>query len=215
MARATGGAGASIFRPRPCVPAHAALAAPGGLGCRTSPCGTPCRTPLERGPAARGPGERRMPWRWRRPSGHRPARQDRAAAHGRRTVGRGSAWIHSAHEGSRPPHAPAAWGPPVAPAREAACGGQQAQRHSAGLSREGRALRRLHSRVFTDGGLFVPTTREYKLGEDIYLLLSLPDDPQRFPRGRQGGLDHAGRTPLAAAPRAWVCVSPTTTSRAS
>ncbi len=35
--------------------------------------------------------------------------------------------------------------------------------------------------LLTDGGLFVPTTREYRLGEDIYLLLSLPDDPQRFP----------------------------------
>ena len=35
--------------------------------------------------------------------------------------------------------------------------------------------------LFTDGGLFVPTTREYKLGEDIYLLLSLPEDPQRYP----------------------------------
>ena len=32
-----------------------------------------------------------------------------------------------------------------------------------------------------DGGLFVPTAREYRLGEDIYLLLSLPDDPQRYP----------------------------------
>ena len=27
----------------------------------------------------------------------------------------------------------------------------------------------------------MPTTREYKLGEDLYLLLSLPDDPQRYP----------------------------------
>jgi type IV pilus assembly protein PilZ len=35
--------------------------------------------------------------------------------------------------------------------------------------------------LFNEGGLFVPTTREYKLGEDIYLLLSLPDDPQRYP----------------------------------
>jgi type IV pilus assembly protein PilZ len=35
--------------------------------------------------------------------------------------------------------------------------------------------------LFTDGGLFVPTTRDYKLGEDIYLLLSLPDDVQRYP----------------------------------
>jgi len=27
----------------------------------------------------------------------------------------------------------------------------------------------------------VPTQRPYRLGEDIYLLLSLPDDPQRYP----------------------------------
>ena len=47
--------------------------------------------------------------------------------------------------------------------------------------REKGALYAAYIPVFTDGGLFVPTTREYKLGEDIYLLLSLPDDPQRFP----------------------------------
>ncbi len=35
--------------------------------------------------------------------------------------------------------------------------------------------------VFTDGGLFVPTQRPYRLGDDIYLLLSLPDDNQRYP----------------------------------
>ena len=35
--------------------------------------------------------------------------------------------------------------------------------------------------MFADGGLFVPTTREYRLGEDIYLLLSLPEDSQRYP----------------------------------
>lgn len=47
--------------------------------------------------------------------------------------------------------------------------------------REKGALYAAYIPVFTDGGLFVPTTREYRLGEDIYLLLSLPDDPQRFP----------------------------------
>lgn len=31
------------------------------------------------------------------------------------------------------------------------------------------------------GGIFVPTAREYRLGEDVYVLLSLPDDPQRYP----------------------------------
>ena len=47
--------------------------------------------------------------------------------------------------------------------------------------REKGALYAAYIPVFTDGGLFVPTTREYKLGDDLYLLLSLPDDPQRFP----------------------------------
>ena len=35
--------------------------------------------------------------------------------------------------------------------------------------------------VFSEGGLFVPTQRDYRLGDDIYLLLSLPDDTQRYP----------------------------------
>ena len=47
--------------------------------------------------------------------------------------------------------------------------------------REKGALYAAYMPVFSDGGLFVPTTREYKLGDDIYLLLSLPDDPQRYP----------------------------------
>ncbi len=47
--------------------------------------------------------------------------------------------------------------------------------------REKGALYAAYIPLFTDGGLFVPTNREYKLGEDIYLLLSLPEDPQRYP----------------------------------
>lgn len=35
--------------------------------------------------------------------------------------------------------------------------------------------------LFTGGGIFVPTTREYKLGDDMYVLLTLPDDLQRYP----------------------------------
>ena len=35
--------------------------------------------------------------------------------------------------------------------------------------------------LFNEGGIFIPTAREYKLGDDIYVLLSLPDDPQRYP----------------------------------
>ena len=47
--------------------------------------------------------------------------------------------------------------------------------------REKGALYAAYIPLLNDGGLFVPTTREYKLGEDIYLLLSLPEDPQRYP----------------------------------
>lgn len=35
--------------------------------------------------------------------------------------------------------------------------------------------------IFSEGGVFVPTTRDYKLGDDIYLLMSLPEDAQRYP----------------------------------
>jgi len=65
--------------------------------------------------------------------------------------------------------------------------------------REKGALYAAYMPVFTDGGLFVPTTREYRLGEDIYLLLSLPDDAQRYPvAGKVGWITPAnasgGRT---------------------
>lgn len=69
-------------------------------------------------------------------------------------------------------------GPPLTP------GGQAVPSRPSVIQlvfREKGALYAAYIPVFTDGGLFVPTTREYKLGEDIYLLLSLPDDPQRFP----------------------------------
>lgn len=47
--------------------------------------------------------------------------------------------------------------------------------------REKGALYAAYIPLFSEGGLFVPTTREYRLGEDVYLLLTLPDDPQRYP----------------------------------
>lgn len=47
--------------------------------------------------------------------------------------------------------------------------------------REKGALYAAYMPALVDGGLFVPTTREYRLGDDIYLLLSLPEDPQRYP----------------------------------
>lgn len=73
-----------------------------------------------------------------------------------------------------------------APARVtagAAPGGAAATRSSVIqlVFREKGALYAAYIPLLTDGGLFVPTTRDFKLGDDIYLLLSLPDDPQRYP----------------------------------
>ncbi|MDR0458224.1 MAG: pilus assembly protein PilZ [Burkholderiaceae bacterium] len=35
--------------------------------------------------------------------------------------------------------------------------------------------------VFNGGGIFIPSTREHQLGDDIYELITLLDDPQRYP----------------------------------
>ena len=70
-------------------------------------------------------------------------------------------------------------GPPLVPGTSAAVASRPSVIQL--VFREKGALYAAYIPVFTDGGLFVPTTREYRLGEDIYLLLSLPDDPQRFP----------------------------------
>lgn len=35
--------------------------------------------------------------------------------------------------------------------------------------------------LFAEGGVFIPTAREYALGDDVYVLLSLPEDMQRYP----------------------------------
>ena len=47
--------------------------------------------------------------------------------------------------------------------------------------REKGALYAAYVPILANGGIFVPSTRPYKLGDDVYLLLSLPDDPQRYP----------------------------------
>jgi len=40
--------------------------------------------------------------------------------------------------------------------------------------KEKAALYAAYVPLFEDGGVFVPTTREYRLGDDVYVLLSLP-----------------------------------------
>ncbi|HLL20437.1 MAG TPA: PilZ domain-containing protein [Rubrivivax sp.] len=78
----------------------------------------------------------------------------------------------------RVPTRTGALGPPLAGAAAAPTGRPSVIQL---VFREKGALYAAYIPIFTEGGLFVPTTREYRLGEDIYLLLSLPDDPQRFP----------------------------------
>ncbi len=47
--------------------------------------------------------------------------------------------------------------------------------------KEKAALYAAYIPFFTEGGLFIPTTRDYKLRDDLYVLLTLPDDVQRYP----------------------------------
>ena len=47
--------------------------------------------------------------------------------------------------------------------------------------KEKSALYAAYIPLFSAGGLFIPTTRDYHLGDAIYVLISLPDDPQRYP----------------------------------
>jgi type IV pilus assembly protein PilZ len=47
--------------------------------------------------------------------------------------------------------------------------------------KEKAALQAAYILAFTEGGVFIPTARDYTLGDDVYVLLSLPDDIQRYP----------------------------------
>jgi type IV pilus assembly protein PilZ len=47
--------------------------------------------------------------------------------------------------------------------------------------REKAALYAAYIPLFTEGGVFIPSARDYKLGDDVYVLLTLPEDTQRYP----------------------------------
>ena len=47
--------------------------------------------------------------------------------------------------------------------------------------KEKSALYAAYIPLFSEGGLFLPSNRTYAMGDDLYLLLSLPDDMQRYP----------------------------------
>ena len=47
--------------------------------------------------------------------------------------------------------------------------------------KEKAALYAAYMPFLRNGGMFVPTQKPYKLGEEIYLILSLMDDPNKYP----------------------------------
>ena len=47
--------------------------------------------------------------------------------------------------------------------------------------KEKAALYAAYIPLFKEGGVFIPTTREYILGADVYVLLTLPEDTRRYP----------------------------------
>ena len=47
--------------------------------------------------------------------------------------------------------------------------------------KEKAALYAAYIPMFAEGGIFIPSARDHKLGDDVYVLITLPDDPQRYP----------------------------------
>jgi type IV pilus assembly protein PilZ len=47
--------------------------------------------------------------------------------------------------------------------------------------KEKAALYAAYIGAFTEGGVFIPSSKDYKLGDDVYVLITLPEDTQRYP----------------------------------
>ena len=47
--------------------------------------------------------------------------------------------------------------------------------------KEKAALYAAYMPFITNGGIFVPTNKPYKVGDEIYLILTLMDDPAKYP----------------------------------
>lgn len=61
--------------------------------------------------------------------------------------------------------------------------------------RDREALYAAYIPLFADGGIFVPSAHQYTLGQDVYVLLTLPDDTQRYPiAGKVAWITPAGAT---------------------
>ncbi|HEX2603040.1 MAG TPA: PilZ domain-containing protein [Oxalicibacterium sp.] len=59
--------------------------------------------------------------------------------------------------------------------------------------REKSALYAAYMPFLTNGGIFVPSNKPYKIGDEIYLILTLMDDPTKYPvAGRVAWITPAG-----------------------
>lgn len=59
--------------------------------------------------------------------------------------------------------------------------------------KEKAALYAAYIPLFAEGGMFIPTTRDYRLGDDVYVLLTLPENTTRYPiAGRVAWVTPAG-----------------------
>ena len=73
--------------------------------------------------------------------------------------------------------------PPASPSPANAPAGVAASRPSVVqlAIKEKAALYAAYIPLFKEGGVFIPTARDYQLGADVYVLMTLPDDTQRYP----------------------------------
>jgi type IV pilus assembly protein PilZ len=70
------------------------------------------------------------------------------------------------------------------PVNAPASGGAPAAARPSVLSlpiKEKAALYAAYMSFLTNGGIFVPTNKQYKLGDEIYLILTLLNDPTKYP----------------------------------
>ncbi len=72
--------------------------------------------------------------------------------------------------------------PPASPTSPVATASAAARPSVVQLAiKEKGALYAAYIPLFIEGGVFIPTAREYQLGADVYVLMTLPDDTQRYP----------------------------------
>ncbi len=82
---------------------------------------------------------------------------------------------------TKPPISPSALTPLGTTGNAPAAGGAARPSVIQLAIKEKAALYAAYIPQFTDGGIFIPSNKDYKLGDDVYVLISLAEDPQRYP----------------------------------